>query len=165
MWSRCSISSSKDKGCHEMIIREDMLVITLLSVYIRSRTVRQWSYHFELWYMLLKNWILVFIYWSYKCLWRTILNSTSPLVHVICIFILFLFNLHSLVVFNWFILILYVQKEEACQRCGKNDNLVSCSTCTYAFHRKCLVPCLNITSDKWSCPECVCLRLHHAPLF
>ncbi|TVU12298.1 hypothetical protein EJB05_45935 [Eragrostis curvula] len=46
-------------------------------------------------------------------------------------------------------------KEDACQRCGKNDNLVSCSTCTYAFHRKCLVPCLNITSDKWSCPECV----------
>nr|CAB3469615.1 unnamed protein product [Digitaria exilis] len=46
-------------------------------------------------------------------------------------------------------------KEEACQRCGKNDNLISCSTCTYAFHRKCLVPCLNITSDKWSCPECV----------
>ncbi|AQL01564.1 CHD3-type chromatin-remodeling factor PICKLE [Zea mays] len=46
-------------------------------------------------------------------------------------------------------------KEEACQRCGKSDNLVSCSTCTYKFHRKCLVPCLNITSDKWSCPECV----------
>ncbi|XP_062228270.1 CHD3-type chromatin-remodeling factor PICKLE-like [Phragmites australis] len=46
-------------------------------------------------------------------------------------------------------------KEDACQQCGKNDNLVSCSTCTYAFHRKCLVPCLNITSDKWSCPECV----------
>ncbi|KAG2609908.1 hypothetical protein PVAP13_4KG075700 [Panicum virgatum] len=46
-------------------------------------------------------------------------------------------------------------KEEACQRCGKSDNLVSCSTCTYAFHRKCLVPCLNVASDKWSCPECV----------
>ncbi|KAG8093796.1 hypothetical protein GUJ93_ZPchr0012g21180 [Zizania palustris] len=46
-------------------------------------------------------------------------------------------------------------KEDACQRCGENDNLVSCSTCTYAFHRKCLTPCLNITSDKWSCPECV----------
>ncbi|CAN6214832.1 unnamed protein product [Urochloa humidicola] len=46
-------------------------------------------------------------------------------------------------------------KEEACQRCGKSDNLVSCSTCTYTFHRKCLVPCLIITSDKWSCPECV----------
>ncbi|KAK3131779.1 hypothetical protein QOZ80_6AG0511350 [Eleusine coracana subsp. coracana] len=46
-------------------------------------------------------------------------------------------------------------KEDACQRCGKNDNLVSCSTCTYTFHRKCLVPCLNIESDKWSCPECV----------
>ncbi|KAL6606072.1 hypothetical protein ACP70R_041725 [Stipagrostis hirtigluma subsp. patula] len=46
-------------------------------------------------------------------------------------------------------------KEDACQRCGKNDNLISCSTCTYAFHRKCLVPCLNIESDNWSCPECV----------
>ncbi|CAM0913118.1 unnamed protein product [Alopecurus aequalis] len=46
-------------------------------------------------------------------------------------------------------------KEDACQKCGLNDNLVSCSTCTYAYHRKCLIPCLNITSDKWSCPECV----------
>ncbi|XP_047075437.1 CHD3-type chromatin-remodeling factor PICKLE [Lolium rigidum] len=46
-------------------------------------------------------------------------------------------------------------KEDACQKCGLNENLVSCSTCTYAFHRKCLIPCLNITSDKWSCPECV----------
>lgn len=46
-------------------------------------------------------------------------------------------------------------KEDACRKCGLNDNLVSCTTCTYAFHRKCLVPCLNITSDKWSCPECV----------
>uniref|UniRef100_J3MBV3 Uncharacterized protein n=1 Tax=Oryza brachyantha TaxID=4533 RepID=J3MBV3_ORYBR len=46
-------------------------------------------------------------------------------------------------------------KEDACQKCGENDNLVSCSTCTYSFHRKCLVPRLNITSDKWSCPECV----------
>jgi chromodomain-helicase-DNA-binding protein 4 len=46
-------------------------------------------------------------------------------------------------------------KEDACQKCGENDNLVPCSTCTYAFHRKCLVPRLNITSDKWSCPECV----------
>ncbi|KAL6861920.1 hypothetical protein ACP4OV_017620 [Aristida adscensionis] len=46
-------------------------------------------------------------------------------------------------------------KEDACQRCGKNDNLVSCSTCTYSFHRKCLVPRLNIASDTWSCPDCV----------
>ncbi|VAI83540.1 unnamed protein product [Triticum turgidum subsp. durum] len=46
-------------------------------------------------------------------------------------------------------------KEDACRKCGLSDNLVSCTTCTYAFHRKCLVPCLNITSDKWSCPECV----------
>ncbi|KAF7107219.1 hypothetical protein CFC21_107879 [Triticum aestivum] len=47
------------------------------------------------------------------------------------------------------------KKEDACRKCGLSDNLVSCTTCTYAFHRKCLVPCLNITSDKWSCPECV----------
>lgn len=46
-------------------------------------------------------------------------------------------------------------KEDACRKCGLNENLVSCSTCTYAFHRKCLTPCLNITSDKWSCPECI----------
>ena len=82
-----------------------------------------------------------------------------------CIFFLFHFILHGPVVFSWFILIVYVQKEEACQRCGKSDNLVSCSTCTYAFHRKCLVPCLNIASDKWSCPECVCLCLQHTPQF
>nr|CAD1825673.1 unnamed protein product [Ananas comosus var. bracteatus] len=48
-------------------------------------------------------------------------------------------------------------KEDACQLCGeKNDNLISCGTCTYVFHRKCLVPPLKITpDDKWSCPECV----------
>ncbi|XP_072989353.1 CHD3-type chromatin-remodeling factor PICKLE isoform X2 [Typha latifolia] len=46
--------------------------------------------------------------------------------------------------------------EDACQRCGKNEGLISCGTCTYVFHQKCLVPPLKITvDDRWSCPECV----------
>lgn len=64
-----------------------------------------------------------------------------------------------MVLYLFVVIHLCVQKEDACQKCGENDNLVPCSTCTYAFHRKCLVPRLNITSDKWSCPECVCISL------
>ncbi|VYS53442.1 unnamed protein product [Arabidopsis thaliana] len=47
-------------------------------------------------------------------------------------------------------------KENACQACGESTNLVSCNTCTYAFHAKCLVPPLKDASvENWRCPECV----------
>ncbi|CAH2061075.1 unnamed protein product [Thlaspi arvense] len=47
-------------------------------------------------------------------------------------------------------------KENACQACGESANLVSCNTCTYAFHGKCLVPPLKDSSvENWRCPECV----------
>lgn len=48
------------------------------------------------------------------------------------------------------------QKENACQACGESDNLVSCNTCTYAYHAKCLIPPLKDASvENWRCPECV----------
>ncbi|CAA7032933.1 unnamed protein product [Microthlaspi erraticum] len=47
-------------------------------------------------------------------------------------------------------------KENACQACGESANLVSCNTCTYAYHPKCLVPPLKDASvENWRCPECV----------
>ncbi|CAN8315046.1 unnamed protein product [Cochlearia groenlandica] len=47
-------------------------------------------------------------------------------------------------------------KENACQACGEDGNLVSCNTCTYAYHPKCLVPPLKDASvENWRCPECV----------
>lgn len=48
------------------------------------------------------------------------------------------------------------QKENACQACGESANLVSCNTCTYAYHAKCLIPPLKDASvENWRCPECV----------
>ncbi|KAG0504100.1 hypothetical protein HPP92_004172 [Vanilla planifolia] len=47
-------------------------------------------------------------------------------------------------------------KEYACQACGESGHLFECSTCTYAFHQKCLIhPRKASNIDDWSCPECV----------
>ncbi|XWS17860.1 hypothetical protein CRYUN_Cryun33cG0104600 [Craigia yunnanensis] len=48
-------------------------------------------------------------------------------------------------------------KENSCQACGETENLLSCATCTYAYHLKCLLPPSKAPplSDKWRCPECV----------
>ncbi|XP_073042512.1 CHD3-type chromatin-remodeling factor PICKLE-like isoform X1 [Primulina eburnea] len=47
-------------------------------------------------------------------------------------------------------------KEGLCQSCGKDDNLLSCETCTYAFHPKCLLPPLKAhIPSPWKCPECI----------
>ncbi|KAL8475219.1 hypothetical protein ACS0TY_031582 [Phlomoides rotata] len=47
-------------------------------------------------------------------------------------------------------------KEGLCQVCGKDGNLLSCETCTYAYHPNCLLPVVRapLTSG-WRCPECV----------
>ncbi|KAJ1698567.1 hypothetical protein LUZ63_007079 [Rhynchospora breviuscula] len=45
-------------------------------------------------------------------------------------------------------------KEDACQKCGEPEKLVSCATCTYKFHKKCVFPPYKLFDDKWSCPEC-----------
>ncbi|KAL3497299.1 hypothetical protein ACH5RR_040031, partial [Cinchona calisaya] len=48
-------------------------------------------------------------------------------------------------------------KEDCCQACGGNGNLLLCETCTYAFHPKCLLPPLKSPlPSSWRCPECVC---------
>ncbi|KAG8375831.1 hypothetical protein BUALT_Bualt10G0141200 [Buddleja alternifolia] len=48
------------------------------------------------------------------------------------------------------------RKEGLCQACGKDDNLLSCETCTYAYHPKCLLPPLRGPLPcSWKCPECV----------
>ncbi|KAL3656097.1 hypothetical protein CASFOL_000493 [Castilleja foliolosa] len=47
-------------------------------------------------------------------------------------------------------------KEDACQACGKEDNLLSCETCNYSFHPSCLLPPLRSPFPScWKCPECV----------
>ncbi|KAK6237044.1 hypothetical protein QUC31_020837 [Theobroma cacao] len=48
-------------------------------------------------------------------------------------------------------------KENSCQACGESENLLSCATCTYAYHLKCLLPPLKAPPhpDNWRCPECV----------
>lgn len=48
-------------------------------------------------------------------------------------------------------------KENSCQACGETENLLSCATCTYAYHLKCLLPPIKAPplSDNWRCPECV----------
>ncbi|KAI4379873.1 hypothetical protein MLD38_006115 [Melastoma candidum] len=47
-------------------------------------------------------------------------------------------------------------KEGACQACGERDNLLTCDTCNYAYHPRCLIPPLKATfPTKWRCPECV----------
>ncbi|XP_027356637.1 CHD3-type chromatin-remodeling factor PICKLE isoform X2 [Abrus precatorius] len=47
-------------------------------------------------------------------------------------------------------------KEDSCQTCGESENLLSCETCTYAYHPRCLVPPLKgPLPGNWRCPECV----------
>ncbi|KAF2287266.1 hypothetical protein GH714_039485 [Hevea brasiliensis] len=47
-------------------------------------------------------------------------------------------------------------KDDCCQSCGENGDLLSCETCTYAYHAKCLLPPLKATlPSNWRCPECV----------
>ncbi|GMJ11122.1 CYTOKININ-HYPERSENSITIVE 2, hypersensitive to red and blue 2, GYMNOS [Hibiscus trionum] len=48
-------------------------------------------------------------------------------------------------------------KENSCQACGESEDLLSCATCTYSYHPKCLLPPLKAASlpDRWRCPECV----------
>ncbi|OMO90720.1 SNF2-related protein [Corchorus olitorius] len=48
-------------------------------------------------------------------------------------------------------------KENSCQACGEGENLWNCTTCTYAYHLKCLLPPSKATPlpDTWRCPECV----------
>lgn len=47
-------------------------------------------------------------------------------------------------------------KEGLCHHCGKGDDLLSCETCTYSYHAKCLLPALrDPIPSNWKCPECV----------
>ncbi|XP_068652751.1 CHD3-type chromatin-remodeling factor PICKLE-like [Aristolochia californica] len=47
-------------------------------------------------------------------------------------------------------------KDGLCQACGESGSLLSCETCTYAYHMKCLLPPLKVPPvGSWSCPECV----------
>ncbi|CAA2986759.1 CHD3-type chromatin-remodeling factor PICKLE [Olea europaea subsp. europaea] len=47
-------------------------------------------------------------------------------------------------------------KDGSCQACGRDDNLLSCETCSYAYHPKCLLPPLKAPfPNDWRCPECV----------
>ncbi|XP_016537603.2 CHD3-type chromatin-remodeling factor PICKLE-like isoform X3 [Capsicum annuum] len=47
-------------------------------------------------------------------------------------------------------------KDESCQACGGDSNLLYCETCNYAYHPKCLVPPLKAPLPiSWRCPECV----------
>ncbi|CAK8569972.1 unnamed protein product [Lathyrus sativus] len=46
-------------------------------------------------------------------------------------------------------------KEHSCQACGESENLLSCETCTYSFHHRCLLfPLKSSHLDNWMCPEC-----------
>ncbi|KAE8654547.1 CHD3-type chromatin-remodeling factor PICKLE [Hibiscus syriacus] len=47
-------------------------------------------------------------------------------------------------------------KRNSCQACGETENLLSCATCTYAYHPKCLLPPVKAPPlHDWRCPECV----------
>ncbi|XP_057959148.1 CHD3-type chromatin-remodeling factor PICKLE-like [Malania oleifera] len=47
-------------------------------------------------------------------------------------------------------------KDDSCQACGEGGSLLSCETCTYAYHPKCLLPPLKAPlPGTWRCPECV----------
>ncbi|PIA60914.1 hypothetical protein AQUCO_00300438v1 [Aquilegia coerulea] len=47
-------------------------------------------------------------------------------------------------------------KNDLCQDCGEQGELLYCQTCTYAYHSKCLLPPLKgPPPESWSCPECV----------
>ncbi|XP_047326657.1 CHD3-type chromatin-remodeling factor PICKLE-like [Impatiens glandulifera] len=48
------------------------------------------------------------------------------------------------------------KKDDSCQICDESGRLLSCETCTYSFHPKCLVPQLKTPLPRnWRCPECV----------
>ncbi|XP_019437785.1 PREDICTED: CHD3-type chromatin-remodeling factor PICKLE-like isoform X2 [Lupinus angustifolius] len=47
-------------------------------------------------------------------------------------------------------------KENLCQACGESGNFISCDTCNYVYHPKCLLPPLKgPVPIIWRCPECV----------
>ncbi|CAI9759692.1 unnamed protein product [Fraxinus pennsylvanica] len=47
-------------------------------------------------------------------------------------------------------------KDGSCQACGRDENLLSCETCSYAYHPKCIFPLLKAPyPNNWRCPECV----------
>ncbi|PHT45768.1 CHD3-type chromatin-remodeling factor PICKLE [Capsicum baccatum] len=47
-------------------------------------------------------------------------------------------------------------KDESCQACGGEGDLLYCDSCTYAYHPKCLLPPLKAPlPSSWRCPECV----------
>ncbi|KAF5181479.1 Chd3-type chromatin-remodeling factor pickle, partial [Thalictrum thalictroides] len=47
-------------------------------------------------------------------------------------------------------------KNDSCQDCGEQGDLLNCQTCTYAYHSKCLLPPLKgPPPESWNCPECV----------
>ncbi|XP_052209681.1 CHD3-type chromatin-remodeling factor PICKLE-like [Diospyros lotus] len=47
-------------------------------------------------------------------------------------------------------------KDNSCQACGESGDLLSCDTCTYAYHSKCLLrPLKAPLPSNWRCPECV----------
>jgi chromodomain-helicase-DNA-binding protein 4 len=47
-------------------------------------------------------------------------------------------------------------KEDCCQECGETEDLLSCETCTYMYHPKCLPPPLKAPfPSTWRCHECV----------
>lgn len=47
-------------------------------------------------------------------------------------------------------------KDESCQACGGEGDLLYCESCTYAYHPKCLLPPLKAPlPSSWRCPECV----------
>ncbi|CAM8893801.1 unnamed protein product [Rhodiola kirilowii] len=47
-------------------------------------------------------------------------------------------------------------KEGLCQACGEGEDLLSCETCTYALHSKCLLsPPKAQAPENWKCPECI----------
>ncbi|KAK1275276.1 CHD3-type chromatin-remodeling factor PICKLE [Acorus gramineus] len=46
-------------------------------------------------------------------------------------------------------------KEDSCQECGESEDLLSCGTCNYSYHAKCLLAPKLARPGSWSCPECV----------
>lgn len=47
-------------------------------------------------------------------------------------------------------------KDDLCQACAGDGDLLGCESCTYAYHPKCLLPPLKAPlPSSWRCPECV----------